>query len=160
MKRWWVTFALLVVPLARADDSQQEAMRDIGAVLGWRLGPETLEERCRTADPDGAEVRKQALQAWLAKNEALIRQVDSRIAEVVPILFKGEPSADPVADVREQVRKLLLESIAPNDDEIATQKLCEAERDPQSTSWNSNGLPFVAESLAALYDWKVSHAPH
>jgi hypothetical protein len=157
---WLIVLTLLAAPLAHADESQPEIMRDIGAVLGWRLGPETLEERCRTTDPDGAEVRRKALQQWLTKNAALIRQVDSLVAEVVPILFKGEPGADPVSDVRAQVRTMLLESISPNDDALAMQKLCKSERDAQSSSWNSNGLPFVAESLAALYDWKVNHTPH
>ena len=50
--------------------------------------------------------------------------------------------------------------LSPNDDALAMQKLCKSERDAQSSSWNSNGLPFVAESLAALYDWKVNHTPH
>ena len=146
---WLVVLALLAGPAARADADQEEAFRDIGAVLGWRLAPETLEERCRALDPEGAEVRKAALDTWLKKNDALIRQVDSRIAEVVPILFKDQPGA--AHAVREQVKQMLLEPI--------TKSVCESERNPQSTSWTSNGVPQVPESLAALYDWQVRHTP-
>jgi len=151
LKKWLVALALLVAPAVHAGEDQEEAFRDIGAVLGWRLGPETLEEGCRTADPDGAEVRRQSLQTWLNKNDALIRQVDSRIAEVVPILLKGQPGADPVRAVREHVKQMLRESISKS--------VCEAERNPESTSWTSNGVPHVPESLAALYDWQVRHTP-
>ena len=150
-RKWLVALALLLSPLALADEDQEEALRDIGAVLGWRLGPETLEEYCRTADPDGVAARETALATWLKKNDALIRQVDSRIAEVVPILFKGQESADPVRDIRSQVKSLLLEN--------ASASVCVAERDPASTSWTSNGVPHVPESLAALYDWQIRHTP-
>src|SRR5689334_24188968 len=108
--KWLVALALLLSPLVRADEDQEEALRDIGEVLGWRLGPETLEEYCRAADPDGVAARETALATWLKKNDALIRQVDSRVAEVVPILFKGHESADPVRDIRGQVKSLLLEN--------------------------------------------------
>ena len=155
MKKWVpvaqfvVALALLVAPAVRADEDQEEAFRDIGAVLGWRLAPEALEERCRAADPDGAAVRKQALDTWRKKNDALIRQVDSRIADVVPLLIKDKPGADAVRAVREQVKHMLLESV--------TEAVCVSERDPASTSWTSNGVPHVPESLAALYDWQVRH---
>lgn len=151
MNKWLVVLALLAAPAIRADEDQEEAFRDIGAVLGWRLAPETLEESCRTTDPDGAKIRRQSLQTWLTKNDALIRQVDSRVAEVVPILLKGQESADPVRAVREQVKRMLLESISKS--------VCESERNPESTSWTSNGVPHVPESLAALYDWQVRHTP-
>jgi hypothetical protein len=147
---WLVALGLLAMPVAQADEDGQEAFHDVGAVLGWRLAPEILEERCRTIDPAGAGVRKKALQAWLAKNDALIHQVDSRVAEVVPLLLQSA-GANAVRDVREQVRKMLVESITP--------EACQAERDPHSSTWTSNGMPHVAESLAALYDWKVSHSP-
>jgi len=148
---WLVALALLVAPAVRADEDQEEAFRDIGAVLGWRLAPETLEESCRTADPDGAEIRRKSLQTWLAKNDALIKQVDSRVAEVLPLLLKGKEAADSVLAIREQVKLMLLESISKS--------VCESERNPDSTSWTSNGVPHVPESLAALYDWQVRHTP-
>ena len=153
MKKWMVISLLapLFLPAAHADEDAQEAFRDIGEVLGWRLGPETLEEYCRTADPDGAGIRKQALETWLKKNDLMIKQVDSRVAEVLPLIFKGRDEADSLRAVREQVKRLLLESV--------TGSVCVAERDPASTSWTSNGVPHVPESLAALYDWQVRHTP-
>lgn len=165
MKRWLPIAALVLggffsgallgaEPLpegTRGDDDKNEAFRDIGAVLAWRLAPPTLEAQCRALDPDGAEARRKSLETWLAKNDALIKQVDRRIAEVVPILFEAERSADPVRAVQEQVKKMLLESL--------TKDVCIAERNPHSTSWTSNGVPHVPGSLAALYDWKVRHSP-
>jgi hypothetical protein len=138
-------------PPVHADADKEEAFRDIGAVLGWRLAPETLEEHCRAVDPDGVDVRKKSLDTWLQKNDALIRQVDSRVAEVVPIIFKDRPAADPVKQVREQVKRMLIETLS--------ESVCKAERDPASTSWTSNGVPHVPESLAALQDWQVRHTP-
>lgn len=146
---WLVAFVLLVSPAARADADQQEAFRDIGAVLGWRLTPGTIEEYCRNVDPDGADARKQSLDTWRRKNDALIRQVDARVADVVPILFKDQPAADPERQIREQVKRMLIENLS--------ESVCKAERDPASTSWTSNGVPHVPESLAALYDWQIRH---
>jgi hypothetical protein len=144
---WLVVFVLLVAPTARADAEQEEAFRDIGAVLGWRLAPETLEEYCRDVDPDGVDARKNSLDAWLKRNAALIGQVDSRVAEVLPMILRS--ATDPVRQVREQVRRMLIENLS--------ESVCKAERDPSSTSWTSNGVPHVPESLAALYDWQVRH---
>ena len=148
---WLVVLALLVAPAVRADADQQEAFRDVGAVLGWRLAPETLEEYCRAVDPDGADARKKSLDKWLRKNDALIQQVDSRVASVLPIRFKDQPAGDPVQQVREHVKRMLTESLS--------ESVCKAERDPARTTWTSNGVPHVPESLAALYDWEVRHTP-
>jgi hypothetical protein len=146
---WLVALVLLVSPAARADADQEEAFRDIGAVLGWRLSPGTIEEHCRAVDPDGADARKKALDVWLRKNDALIRQVDDRVAGVVPILFKDQSTPNPERRIREQVRRMLIENLS--------ESVCKAERDPASTSWTSNGVPHVPESLAALYDWQIRH---
>jgi hypothetical protein len=54
-------------------------------------------------------------------------------------------------DVRGQVKRMLTEPI--------TREVCLAARDPKSRTWTSNGMPHVAESLAALYDWRISHSP-
>jgi hypothetical protein len=148
----WLLLGLLTAPAAQAGDDALGAFKDIGAVLGWRLAPETLEQHCRAIDPDGADVRAAALRAWLAKNGARIAQVDGRVAEVIPLLMRNESADDAQRIVREQVRKLLLEALKP--------ETCRALRDPQSSAWTSNGMPHVAESLAALYDWQVSHTPH
>ena len=49
---------LLVPALSRAEDAdKQEVAQELGAVLAWRLGPEAVEEKCRSADPAGAETR-------------------------------------------------------------------------------------------------------
>jgi hypothetical protein len=150
LKKALVLLALAVTPMAWADAASQAAFRDVGAVLGWRLAPETLEERCRELDPPGTDARRKALKAWLATNDERIREVDSRVAEVVPLLFEpANPNA--LDDVRQQVKKMLIESVTPG--------ACQAARDPKSRTWTSNGMPHVAESLAALYDWKVSHSP-
>lgn len=143
--------AALLAPPARADEDQQEAFRDIGAVLGWRLAPEAVEEHCRVLDPAGADVRRTALDEWKRKNAALIASVDSRVAEVVPLLVTGQPVDVAQRAVREQVRKMVLEPV--------TAENCKAVAKSDHALWTSNGVPFVPESLAALYDWQVRHAP-
>ncbi len=138
-----------------ADEEAAEVGREIGAVLGWRLGPEALEERCRGADPDGAKVRADALKAWQQKNAARIRQVDERVAEVVALLEQPGSTEDTLATVRAQVKAIFLDNVfgAKAPEQVAA--LCKAEADPKSATWNSNGMPAIQQSLAALYDWKT-----
>lgn len=146
----------LLAPSARADARDDNAAaKNIGAVLAWRLGPEVIEERCRGADPAGAGVRRAALRTWQEKNATLIRSVDERIAEVVPLFSPSQPQEAAVAMVRSQIRDVLLERLAgKNPEEIAA--LCKSEADPANPRWN-NGMPMVAVALAELYDWKVQN---
>jgi hypothetical protein len=133
---------------------EKEAARDMGAVLAWRLGPEAVEERCRSADPEGNESRKKALQAWLDKNAKLISAVDERVAEVAPLVVPPSKKADAVGAVRGQVKAILLEAIfAGTPDQAAA--FCKDEANPASPRWTNNGMPHVQNSLAALYDWKI-----
>src|SRR6187399_1667763 len=73
--------ALLLVALAMpaisraVDADMHEVARELGAVLAWRLGPESVEEQCRSADPAGVAIRKKALKDWLDKNAPLIKDV-------------------------------------------------------------------------------------
>lgn len=146
----------LLAPSARADaQDDSTAAKNIGAVLAWRLGPEVVEERCRGADPAGVEVRQAALRAWLAKNAALIRSVDERIVEVVPLLSPKQPKEEVLAMVRSRIRDMILEPLAAakNPEDIAA--LCKSEADSAKPRWNNNGMPMVAVALAELYDWKV-----
>jgi hypothetical protein len=53
-------FAIAAPTISRAADTSRH---DLGAVLAWRLGPESVEEHCRSADPEGAGIRRQA-QNW------------------------------------------------------------------------------------------------
>jgi hypothetical protein len=141
--------------IAVADSDGADVGRDVGAVLAWRLGPEFVEEKCRDVDPDGAEARKTALASWLARNAAVIKTVDERVAEVVPLAF---PSPDPekrIAAVREKVKQILLETISAEGDAEQLKAACKGEANPASPRWSLNGVPQVQNSLAALYDWKV-----
>ena len=141
--------------VAVADSDVADVGRDVGAVLAWRLGPEFVEEKCRDIDPDGADARKSALASWLLRNAATIKTVDERVAEVVPLAF---PSADPekrIAAVREQVKRILLETISAEGDSEQLKAACKAEANPASPRWSMNGVPQVQNSLAALYDWKI-----
>jgi hypothetical protein len=147
---------LTCLPSVAAESSRQEVARDLGAVLAWRMGPETIEERCRSADPEGVDVRKKALDTWLGKNAPLISAVDARVDEVAPLMFPARPGVDVLKAVRAQVKAILLESFAGRSAEEVT-AICKLESDPARPRWTSNGLPKVQESLAALYDWKVQH---
>src|SRR4051812_8447368 len=93
-----------------AESGTRELIQELGVALAWRLGPETFEETCRGIDPDGAGVRQQALKAWLEKNDAMIKEVDSRVEEVVPPFYPKAPGADAVKAVRDNIKTLLLEA--------------------------------------------------
>jgi hypothetical protein len=149
---------VLAPALSSAQDAavagEKEAARDMGAVLAWRLGPETVEERCRGLDPEGNESRRSALQGWLEKNARLIKAVDERITEVAPMVVPPSKKADAVGAVRGQVKAILIEAIFSGTPEEAV-AFCKGEANPESPRWTSNGMPHVQNSLAALYDWKV-----
>ena len=162
-----VTLASLLATIAlgasalspAADGGKQQVARDIGAILAWRLGPEAVEERCRAEDPEGTEVRRKSLQAWLDKNSALIKAVDTRTAEVVPLAYPVPPNVDGAKLVSAQVKKILLEELTAGKTPEQLQAICKAEANPASPRWNSNGIPHVQQSLAALYDWQTAQAP-
>jgi hypothetical protein len=147
---------LLAPAFSRADDAdKQEVGRELGSALAWRLGPEAVEEACRAIDPAGAEARAKALKAWLEKNATLIKEVDTRVAEVVPLAYPTPADVDVVQAVRGQVKKIVLEPLLsgrPPEEAVA---ICKAEADADNPRWKSNGMPHVQEALAALYDWKI-----
>ncbi len=154
-----VAACLLAPALSRAEDSgKNEVARDLGAVLAWRLGPEAVESHCLSADPDGAEARRKALQAWLDKNDALIKQVDARIAEVVPLIYPSRSGVEAIAGIRAQVKSMLLEDSFSGKTPEESAAICREERNPASPRWNNSGMPQVPASLAALYDWKIERA--
>jgi hypothetical protein len=137
------------------DESEQEALKNMGVVLGWRLGPETIEEHCRTIDPAGVKIRAEALQAFKTNNARQILAVDDRLKEVAPLFKSAPPNVDVAAAVRAQIKQLVLETNFPDDAPEKILAACKVEADPTRATWTSNGRPFVDEALAALYDWKV-----
>ncbi len=164
LRRWFLAaFAisaaslLMPTPSRAAGGDKQVVGREIGAVLGWRLGPEALEERCRVADPEGVEARQKLLQVWREKNARLIESVDTRIAEIVPLISPPSTSVDAsVQAVHAQVKQLILEPIFSGRSPEESTTICKTESNPTSARWTSNGLPHVQQSLAALYDWKTA----
>jgi len=140
--------------LNAADADKQAAIQELGAVLAWRLGPEAFEGWCRKADPEGAEARKAALNAWREKNDARIKSVDARVAELVPLLKLPLPEGDPVQAVRMQIEMMILESTFASKSPEEAKALCKAEADPARPRWNDTGMPHIQQSLAALYDWQ------
>jgi len=151
-----IACVLWSVPSHAAESDQQAVAQDIGAVLAWRLGPECIEERCRSADPEGAETRRKALNDWLEKNAERIKEVDTRVAEVVPLVFKSSTGADNTPRVRAQIKAILLEEVFSGKTPEESVAICKAEANPASPRWNNNGMPQIAMSLAALYDWQVA----
>ena len=148
---------LFAPAFARAEEvDKQAAARDLGAVLAWRLGPELVEEHCQSADPAGVEVRKKALKNWLEKNAALIKEVDDRVAEVVPLAYPSTTGADNTPRVRAKIRAILLEEIFSGKTAEETTAICKVEANLASPRWNNSGMPQVPASLAALYDWKAT----
>ena len=139
-----------------ADEERQAVAQDLGAVLAWRLGPESIEERCQSADPAGVDVRKKALKDWLEKNAALVKEVDDRVAEVVPLAYPSSTGADNTPRLRAKIKEILLEEVFSGTTAEETVAICKAEANPASPRWNNSGMPQVPTSLAALYDWKTS----
>ena len=150
-------FAVLWVALKSpaAEPGTREVLQEIGAALAWRLGPETIEEACRSIDPDNTDARKKALEAWRVKNGALIREVDSRVEEVVPVLNPKAPAADSVKALRSSVKALLLETHFGELGDEQKVQLCKSVSNPADERWNDNGMPHVQQALAVLYDWKM-----
>ncbi len=148
--------SLLAPALSQADDSdKQEVGRELGAALAWRLGPVAVERACRSADPGGAEFRANALKTWLEKNAALIKEVDERVAEVVPLAYPSPANVDAVEAVRRQVTEIILEPMLSASSPQDVVAICKAEADPDNPRWKNNGMPHVKAALAALYDWKI-----
>jgi endoglucanase len=133
--------------------------RDLGAVLGWRLGPGAVVAHCRGVDPEGAAARAKLLAEWESQNGELIKAVDSRVAEVVPLLDSQKPPDTLIATLHDHVSKMFVEATfgGKSDDEVRT--ACKAETDPSRPRWKNSGIRGVQQSLAALYDWKVAHSP-
>jgi hypothetical protein len=147
---------LLAPALSTAGDiDTREVGRELGAMLAWRLGPEAVERACRSADPGGAEVRAKALKTWLEKNAALVKEVDERVAEVVPLAYPSPANVDAVEAVRGQVRKIILEPMLSASSPQDVVAICKAEADPDNPRWKNNGMPHVKAALAALYDWQI-----
>jgi hypothetical protein len=156
LRKWGITAllaAMVAAPLAHADE--QEALKNLGVALGWRLAPETIEEFCRKIDPAGVTIRVDALRDWQKKNARQIQAVDDRVKEVVPLLKSAPANVDVAAAVSAQIRTLILEANFTDNDAEKTLAACKVEADPTRATWTSNGRPFVDEALAALYDWKV-----
>ena len=141
-----------------ADSDQQAMMQDLGAVLAWRLGPEAVEERCQAADPEGVAARKKALADWLDKNASLIGQVDARVSEVVPLAYPPKNGVDNTPRVRAKIKAILLEEIFSGKSAEEATAICKTEANPSSPRWNSNGMPQVPTSLAALFDWQTARS--
>jgi len=143
-------------PAPRADTS---LVKEIGAVLGWRLGPEAIVEHCRAVDAAGVAARDKLLQDWQSKNGELIKAVDSRVAEIAQLLDPNKPPGDLVASLHQQVGKLVVEGMFAEKSDDESRGLCEAETDATGPRWKNTGIRGVQQSLAALYDWKVTHDP-
>jgi hypothetical protein len=131
-------------------------LQEVGALLAWRLGPQAIEAWCRNADPEGAGIRKAALDSWQQRNAERIKSVDARVAEVVPMLKLPIPDGDPVQAVRIQVEMMFLESTFKDKSPEETRAICKAEADPAKPRWNNTGMPHIQQSLSALYDWQVA----
>src|SRR4051812_42429509 len=153
-------FRLVILFSAAAmagDDKDQDVIQDLGAVLGWRLAPQIVEEQCRDVDPEGADARKKLLQTWLEVNDGQIKAVDARVADVAPLLNPNANGADMIQAVRRQVGSLLRDSIFEGKKGGEIKDLCKKETDPGNPRWTNTGMPDVQESLAAMYDWKIRH---
>lgn len=143
---------------AQAGYADGNVARDLGAVLGWRLGPETVVAHCRGVDAGGVAARDKLLADWNSQNDALIKAVDARVAEVVSLLDSKTSPEALIASLREQVSQLVIEATFSGKTADEARALCETETDPSRPRWKNAGIRGVRQSLAALYDWKVAHS--
>jgi endoglucanase len=149
------------LPKPRGSATEKQAIaRTIGAILAWRLGPELFEESCRQHDPAGVDERTKLLKGWLERNAALIKAVDDGVAEVVPLAFAPNATIDRVPVVRAQVRAILLESMFERKNAAESKAICVTETKATSPRWSYSGMRDVQQSLAELYDWKISQGAH
>lgn len=144
---------------APAPQADGNVVKELGAVLGWRLGPVAVVEHCRTVDAENAAARDKLLQDWQSKNDELIKSVDSRVAEIAQLLDPRAPPDALVGSLRQQVSKLVVEASFAGKSGDEARALCKAEADPTKPRWKNTGIRGVQQSLAALYDWKVAHSP-
>ena len=144
---------------APAQPADNIVVKELGAVLGWRLGPAAVVEHCRAVDAEGVAARDKLLQDWQSKNGELIKSVDSRVAEIAQMLDPKTPPDVLVASLHRQVGKLVVEATFAEKSGDEARALCQAETDPTKPRWKNTGMRGVQQSLAALYDWKVSHSP-
>jgi hypothetical protein len=152
-----VIAGLLPIASWAADDKDADVVQDLGAVLGWRLGPQIVEEQCRDVDPEGADARRKLLQDWLDKNAAQVQAVDARVAEIAPLLNPNANGVEMVKAMRQQVGLIVQESIFQGKKGDDIKDICKKETDPANPRWKDSGMPDVQESLAAMYDWKIRH---
>jgi hypothetical protein len=100
----------LTLQTLRGDGGTGNVIKELGVVLGWRLGPQAIVEHCRSLDPGGAAARDKLLADWRSLNDDLIGAVDGTVAEVVPLLDRKTPPETLIATLQGQVGKLLVET--------------------------------------------------
>jgi hypothetical protein len=155
--------SLLAVPQSHAQQPQEpdpgqdqsEIARELASLLAWRLGPEAVEQWCRDADPEGHAARSTAVKNWLARNADLIKQVDERVAEVVPLVYSPPPGVEATPAVRAQIKSILHEALVEGKTPEELKTNCQGEAKPENPRWANSGMRHVQQSLAVLYDWKI-----
>lgn len=152
MKWSWICLALIAAPLFAADND--DAVRELGSAVGWRLGPLAVEEHCRAIDPEGDAQRHASVQTWAMKNERLIKAVDERVLEILPILQPRANVDDVLHAFSDQVKQVMLEATFEDKSVEQAKAICKADAHLTGPHY-TNGLPQVQEALAALYDWKI-----
>jgi len=91
-------------------------------------------------------------------NDDLIRAVDSRVAEVVPLLDPKTPADALIASLHEQVGKLLVESTFEGKSDEEARAICKSEADASAPRWKIDDEKRLQQSLARLHQWKVAHS--
>jgi len=148
----------LALKSLRDDDGTSGVIKDLGAALGRRLGPEAIVEHCRSIDVNGVAARDKLLANWRELNDDLIRAVDSRVAEVVPLLDPKTPADALIASLHEQVGKLLVESTFEGKSDEEARAICKSEADASAPRWKIDDEKRLQQSLARLHQWKVAHS--
>ena len=139
---------------APPEQDQSEVARELAALLAWRLGPEAVFEWCKDADPEGNAARSKEVTGWLTRNADLIKQVDERVAEVIPLVYSPPPGVDAIPAVHAQIKSILHEGLVEGKSPEELKTNCQAEAKHDNPRWANPGMRHVQQSLAVLYDWK------
>jgi endoglucanase len=148
----------LTLETLRGDGGTGAVIKELGAALGWRLGPQAIVEHCRAIDADGVAARDKLLSNWRELNDDLIHAVDSSVAEVVPLLDPKAPPDALIASLHEQVGKLMVETTFEGKSGDEARAICQAETDASRPRWRVDDERRLQQSLARLREWKAAHA--
>ena len=132
-----------------------EITSDLATALSWTLAPQIIEEVCRATDPERVNGRSDQVTAWRDRNRALLADVDTRVAEVVPLMDPSTAAANAIAGVRQRVTQILRRELGRASENSSE---CEKLASSDHPFWHESNADQVRSSLVSLQAWQARHA--